>query len=155
MGNINNEEETKTKKRRLTLEEIDDKFETSLDDLKNEIKSSFEIDEFSLVEENMKTISKMHFYVSKLAEEKKIGVRIERIRMKKHGELYEKYKTGAMALSKYEIEEWINKNPDYQIVFTYSEQQKIIIDYLTRLVESLKQKLYALKNIQEMKKIGM
>jgi hypothetical protein len=151
------DEELPEKDKKALLDELDDRYEEKFNQIKKEIEEVFKVDQFALAEEAIKHISKMHFYNSRLSEEKVMLMKIKRKLDEVHGELYEKYRfNNSFKIStKGEVDEWINRDIRWQKINTRYENQKIMVDYYTRVVESIRDKSYMIKNLIDLKKIEL
>lgn len=137
--------------------DIDEKFEEKIEQLKNETEQAFKIDETNISGELTKCIYKIHTYLTKLTEERILLNKISRKRDDIHGEIYGQLKKGEQIRfdSKGEVEEWVNRNPKWIKINTYYENQKVICDYYSGLLDGLKQKQWALRNKTDLKKIEL
>jgi hypothetical protein len=99
----------------------------------------------------------MHFYNSRLSEEKMMLAKIKRKMDEIHGEVFEKYRfnNSFKVTTKGEVEEWINRDIRWQKISTRYENQKIMVDHYARVVESLREKGYMVKNLIDLKKIEL
>lgn len=151
---INNQSEKSIEQ---TLEDICDKYAERMKEIQTELADIFSIDEFNLVNENMKTVSKLHYWISKNAIEKRILLKIKRKRDSIYSELFYEYRTGkkgAITLTNDGINSFINREPSYQKWDTLVNEQTILVEYIEQICWALKQtKMAALRNIQESKKI--
>lgn len=138
-------------------EELDEKFDEKLNKLKQETEDSFKIDETDLSGELTKAIYKIHVYLTKLMEERILLNRISRKRDDVHGEVYGRLKKGEQIRfdSKGEVEEWINRNPKWIKINTWYENQKVICDLYSGILDGLKQKQWALRNKTDLKKLEL
>lgn len=138
-------------------QDIDDKFEDKIDQLKTETEAAFKINESDISGELTRCIYKIHTYLTKLTEERILLNKISRKRDDIHGEIYGQLKKGEQIRfdSKGEVEEWINRNPKWIKISTYYENQKVICDYYDGLLDGLKQKQWALRNKTDLKKIEL
>jgi hypothetical protein len=139
------------------LDELDALYEKKYSDIKKDIDELFKIDEYEIGGESIKHISKMHFYNSRLTEEKMMLFKIKRKLDEIHGEMYEKYRfNNSFKLStKGEVEEWINRDPKWQRILSRYEYQSIIVDHYKRIVDSLRDKGFMIKNLIDLKKIEL
>jgi len=137
--------------------DIDDKFQEKIDELKTETEGAFRIDEADISGELTKCIYKIHTYLTKMTEERMLLNKISRKRDDIHGEIYGQLKKGEQIRfdSKAEIEEWINRNPKWIKINTYYENQKVICEYYSGLLDGLKQKQWSLRNKTDLKKIEL
>lgn len=137
------------------LDELDASYNAKYEKIKTEIDQIFNVDEYELGTESIKHISKMHFYNSRLTEEKMLLFKIKRSMDRVHGEMYEKYRfNNSFKIStKGEVEEWINRDPKWQKVITRYEYQTIIVDHYKRIVDAIRDKGYMIKNLIDLKKI--
>ena len=151
------EEEMTQEQKKAKLDEIDARYNEKYDAIKKEIDEMFIVNQFELAEETVKHISKMHFYNSKLSEEKVMLMKIKRKMDEVHGELYEKYRFNSnfKLTTKGEVEEWINRDIKWQNINTRYETQKIMVDHYDRVVASIREKGYMIKNLIDLKKIEL
>lgn len=151
------EEEISEDQKKIVLDELDDRYNKKFAEIKAEIESFFVVNEFELAAESIKHISKMHLYNSRLSEEKLMLIKIKRKMEEIHGELYEKYRfnNSFKVTTKGEVEEWINRDIRWQKINTRYETQKIMVDHYTRVVDSIRDKGYMIKNLIDLKKIEL
>jgi hypothetical protein len=134
-------------------------YDKKIEEIHSAIEDVFNIDQYNLVDENMKTVSKLHYWISKKAVEQRLLNKITRKRNYVYSSLYEDYREGKngrgnITLSKDGIEAYVTKNSEYIYWNTLSEEQKNIVEYIDQICWALKQtKMTALKNIQEAKRI--
>jgi hypothetical protein len=151
------EEELTAEQKKAKLDDIDARYNEKYEAIKKEIDEMFVVNQFELAEETVKHISKMHFYNSKLSEEKVMLMKIKRKMDEVHGELYEKYRfnNSFKVTTKGEVEEWINRDIKWQNINTRYETQKIMVDHYSRVVDSIREKGYMIKNLIDLKKIEL
>jgi DNA-binding FadR family transcriptional regulator len=139
------------------LDTLDARYNEKYQEIKKEIESMFTINQFELADESVKHISKMHFYNSRLSEEKLMLIKIKRKMEEIHGELFEKYRfnNSFKITTKGEVEEWINRDIKWQNINTRYENQKVMVDHYQRVVEAIKDKGYMIKNLIDLKKIEL
>lgn len=141
------------------LDNIETTYEKKLEEIQNELEGIFNIDQFNLVEENMKTVSKLHYWITKHAYEQRFFVKISRKRNYVYSCLYEDYREGKngrgnITLNKDGIEAYVTKNSEYIYWNSLMEEQRNIVEYIDQICWALKQtKMQALKNIQESKRV--
>jgi hypothetical protein len=139
------------------IKDLTEKYDEKLSDLQKELSDVFEIDQYSLVEENMKTISRLHLWIGRLAIERRSLLKIKRKRDITFSKLYEDFregKRGHITLNNNGIEAYINRIPEFQKWDSWFNEQQIIVDYIDQICWALKQtKMSALKNIQDSKKL--
>lgn len=141
------------------LKNISDTYEQKLNEIHQELENVFTIDQFSLVDENMKTVSKLHYWISKKAIEQRLLIKISRKRNYVYSSLYEDFREGKngrgnITLNKDGIEAYVTKNSEYIYWNTLMSEQQNIVDYIDQICWALKQtKMQALKNIQESKRV--
>jgi hypothetical protein len=142
-----------------TIKNINESYEDKITEIHQELEDVFKIDQFQLVEENMKTVSKLHYWISKLAVERRLLIKISRKRNFTFSKLYEDYREGKngkgfVTLTKDGIEAYIRKDSEYIYWDSMMQEQQNITDYIDQICWALKQtKMTALKNIQESKRI--
>lgn len=151
------EEEMTPEQKKLKLDDIDARYNEKYELIKKEIDEMFIVNQHELAEETVKHISKMHYYNSKLSEEKVMLMKIKRKMDEVHGELYEKYRfnNSFKVTTKGEVEEWINRDIKWQNISTRYETQKIMVDHYDRVVASIREKGYMIKNLIDLKKIEL
>jgi hypothetical protein len=151
------EEELTQDQKKMKLDDIDTRYNEKYEAIKKEIDEMFIVNQFELAAETVKHISKMHFYNSKLSEEKVMLMKIKRKMDEVHGELYEKYRFNSnfKLTTKGEVEEWINRDIKWQNINTRYETQKIMVDHYDRVVGSIREKGYMIKNLIDLKKIEL
>lgn len=139
------------------IDEIDDKYQEKVKELQAELKKAFDIDQYNIDHEIISTISNIHFWNTRLAEEKMVLNKMNRMKKKIHGELYEKMKFNHHQKldNRSEIEEWICRSPKYQRIETYYENQKTLVEYIDRLVTTLRDKRWSIRDIIENKKVEL
>ena len=139
------------------LDELDDRYNKKFEAITKEIEVFFNVNQFELAEESIKHISKMHYYNSKLSEEKLLLFKIKRKMDEIHGVLYEKYRfnNSFKVTTKGEVDEWINRDIRWQKISTRYENQKIMVDHYSRVVDSIRDKGYMIKNLIDLKKIEL
>jgi hypothetical protein len=140
--------------------EIDDKYNENLEKLQEELSSAFEIDQFSLVDENMKTVSNLHLWISRHAKEQRVLLKIKRKRDLVYSELFQLYREGKKGhithYNKESIEAYVTRESEYQKWESYLGEQTILVEYINEICWALKQtKMTALKNIQDAKKLEL
>ena len=141
------------------LEKISESYDARIAKIHEELEDIFTIDQFQLVEENMKTVSKLHYWISKLAIERRVLLKLKRKRDSLYSQLYEDYREGKngkghISLTKDGIEAYITKDSQFQRWDSIYQEQNNIVDYIDQICWALKQtKMTALKNIQESKRI--
>jgi len=141
------------------LEKISESYDARIAKIHEELEDIFTIDQFQLVEENMKTVSKLHYWISKLAIERRVLIKLKRKRDSLYSQLYEDYREGKngkghISLTKDGIEAYITKDSQFQRWDSIYQEQANIVDYIDQICWALKQtKMTALKNIQESKRI--
>lgn len=139
------------------LEELDDGYTEKFEAIKKEIDGMFDVNQLELDKEAIRHISKLHFYNSRLTEEKMLLFKIKRKLDEVHGELYEKYRfnNSFKVTTKGEVEEWINRDLRWQKGVTKYENQKIVVDHYSRVVDAIREKGYMIKNLVDLKKIEL
>lgn len=139
------------------LEQKDDKSLERIAELKEVLKKPFKINPHEIDKEIIHTISEMHRYNTEIAEARINLTAIKRKKNKVYGELYEKYKFNYNYKldNKHEIETWIERNPKYQLILTYYEHQITYIKYIEAVVQGLKDKRWAIRDIIENLKIEL
>lgn len=157
-----NQVDESKKEKSLTeiIKEIDDKYNEKLHELQKELSAAFDIDQYSLVDENMKTVSNLHLWISRHATEQRVLLKIKRKRDLVFSELFQLYREGKKGhithYNKESIEAYVNKEPEYQKWESYLNEQSIIVNYINEICWALKQtKMSALKNIQDSKKLEL
>lgn len=141
------------------LENISDKYDKRISTIHEELEDIFTIDQYQLVDENIKTVSKLHYWISKLAVERRILLKMKRKRDSLFSQLYEDYREGKngkghISLTKDGIEAYINKDTTFQKWDSMYQEQNNIVEYIDQICWALKQtKMQALKNIQESKRV--
>jgi hypothetical protein len=151
------ENDKTNEEKKAILDELDNRYNEKYQEIKKEIDEMFKINQFELAEESVKHVSKMHFYNSRLSEEKMMLFKIKRKMDEIHGELFEKYRfnNSFKITTKGEVEEWINRDIKWQNINTRYENQKIMVDHYQRVVEAIKDKGYMIKNLIDLKKIEL
>jgi len=151
------EDEITEDQKKIVLDELDDRYNKKFAEIKAEIETFFVVNEFELAAEAIKHISKMHLYNSRLSEEKLMLVKIKRKMEEIHGELYEKYRfnNSFKVTTKGEVDEWINRDIRWQKINTRYETQKIMVDHYARVVDSIRDKGFMIKNLIDLKKIEL
>lgn len=154
---MSDNEEVNKDQAKKELDEIDERYEEKYREIKKEIAEMFVVNEHELGAEAIRHISKMHHYNSRLSEEKIMLFKIKRKLDEVHGELFEKYRFNNhfKVTTKGEVEEWINRDTRWQKINTRYEYQKIIVDGYARVVESIREKGYMIKNLIDLKKIEL
>jgi len=149
--------EQKIEKFLADMDEIDDKILKTIAEISEQCKKAHNIDKDNLDSEIIATISDMHRYNTMLAENRASLSKLQRKKETIHGDLYEKYSRNSPVRleTKYEVEEWINRNPKWQKITAYFNNQKILVEYLQDIVKTLNTKTFALKYIIENKKIEL
>lgn len=139
------------------MEMMEDQFEKDIQEIDNDATECHRLDKTDIDHECIRVVSDTHKYNTKFAECKRNLVKIERIMNDTHGKLYEKYsrKYQIKLDTKYEVEEWISRDPYWQFIKTRFDNQKVLADYLDRIVKSLNSKSFIIKNIIENKKIEL
>lgn len=139
------------------MDDIDDGILQKIQEISESCKKAHNIDKSDLESEIIATISDMHRYNTMLSENMASLSKLQRKKDQIHGDLYEKYSRNYQIKleTKYEIEEWINRNPKWQKITAYYSNQKILVDYLQNIVKTLNTKTFALKYIIENKKIEL
>lgn len=141
------------------LQKISDKYDERIEKIHEELEDIFTIDQFRLVDENMKTVSKLHYWISKLAIERRILIKMKRRRDCLYSQLYEDIREGKngkghITLNKDGIEAYITKDSQFQRWDSMYQEQVNMVDYIDQICWALKQtKMQALKNIQESKRV--
>jgi hypothetical protein len=139
------------------LENMESVYETKIEEIKKELEDVFTIDEFNLVEENMKTVSRLHLWLSRLVVEKRKLLKIKRKRDDIYSKLYEDFRTGkrgVVSLTEKGIDARINLDGTYKRYNAICEEQENVVYYIDQLCWALKQsKMNALKNILDSKRI--
>jgi hypothetical protein len=141
------------------LEKINERYDARIEAISNELEDIFVIDQYNLVEENMKTVSKLHYWISKMAIERRILIKLKRKRDSVYSKLYEDYREGKngkghITLTRDGIDAYINKDPQFQRWDSIYQEQNNIVEYIDQICWALKQtKMSALKNIQDSKRI--
>jgi hypothetical protein len=151
------EREKKMEQFLIEMDELDDEVLKQITEIAERAKTSHEINKNELDTEIIKTISDMHRYNTMLAENRANLSKLSRKKEVIHGELYEKYSRNYQVKldTKYEIEEYINRNPKWQKITAYYNNQKILVDYLQDIVKVMHTKTYGIKYIIENKKIEL
>lgn len=151
------EEEVNDIDKKTMLDDLDKRYNEKFDAIKNEIETLFVVNQHELADEAIRHISKLHFYNSRLSEEKVMLFKIKRKMDEIHGELYEKYRfNNSFKLStKGEVDEWINRDVRWQKIATRYETQKILVDHYSRVVDAIREKGYMIKNLIDLKKIEL
>jgi hypothetical protein len=128
-------------------EEIEEKYENKIKEIKAEIEEMKPIDDSRLSEELTRVISRFQTYITRKEEEKMTLARIEKKKDDIHGELYGKYKKNSQVRfdSKGEVDEWINRDPKWLKIITHYENQKIICQYYQGIIDFLIQKQWCIK----------
>lgn len=154
---MSDSEQVSEEEKKVILDEIDKRYEEKYQEIKKEISEMFVVDQHELGSEAIRHISKMHHYNSRLSEEKIMLFKIKRKMDEIHGELFEKYRfnNNFKVTTKGEVEEWINRDIRWQRICTRYEYQKIIVDGYARVVESIREKGYMIKNLIDLKKIEL
>jgi hypothetical protein len=139
------------------LDELDERYNAKFTEIKEEIETIFVVDQNALADETVRHISKLHFYNSRLSEEKVMLFKIKRKMDEIHGELYEKYRfnNSFKVTTKGEVDEWINRDVRWQKINTRYENQKILVDHYSRVVDAIREKGYMIKNLIDLKKIEL
>jgi len=143
----------------VILQKISDKYDERIDKIHEELEDIFTIDQYRLVDENMKTVSKLHYWISKLAIERRILIKMKRQRDCLYSKLYEDYREGKngkghITLNKDGIEAYITKDSQFQRWDSMYQEQANMVDYIDQICWALKQtKMQALKNIAESKRV--
>lgn len=139
------------------LEQKDDEALEKIAELKEILKKPFKINPSEIDKEIIHTISEMHRYNTEIAEARVNLTAIKRKKNKVYGELYQKYKFNYdyKLDNKHEIETWIERSPKYQLIVTYYEHQITHIKYLEAVVQGLKDKRWAIRDIIENLKIEL
>jgi hypothetical protein len=141
------------------LDNIETTYEKKLEEIQNELEDTFNIKHEYLIDENIKTVSKLHYWITKHAYERRFLVKISRKRNYVYSSLYEDYREGKngrgnITLNKDGIEAYVTKNSEYIYWNSLMEEQKNIVDYIDQICWALKQtKMQALKNIQEQQRV--
>jgi hypothetical protein len=141
------------------LKDASKTYEDKITEIHDELEQIFIIDHERLVDENIKTVSRLHYWISKKAVESRLLLKIKRKRNFVYSCLYEDYREGKngrgnVTLSKDGIEAYVTKNSEYIRWNNLMEEQEIIVEYIDQLCWALKQtKMQALKNIQDSKKL--
>ena len=158
----NEEIEKKTNEQRMEeflqqMDEIDDSILEQIKEIAKSAEKCHNIDKNDLDMEAVRAISDMHRYNTMLAEHRANLATLSRKKDVIHGDLYEKYSRNSQVRleTKYEVEEWINRNPKWQKIVSYYNNQKILVDYLQDIVKALHTKTFAIKYIIENKKIEL
>lgn len=151
------DETDKKKTAEERLEERDEKALERIGEIKELLKKPFKINPQEIDKEIIHTISEMHRYNTEIAEARINLTAIKRKRNKIYGDLYEKYKFNCdyKLDNKHEIETWINRSPKYQLILSYYEHQVSYIKYLEAIVQGLKDKRWAIRDIIENLKIEL
>jgi hypothetical protein len=144
-----------TEEERKILEALDDEYEAKFQKIKSEVSVMFDVNQNELSDEVVKQVSKMHYYSSILSEERQTLYKIKRKAEEVHGEVYDKYRYEDTKRTKSEIDEWINRDVDWQYISTKYENQKIIVEYYARVVDNIRDKGFMIKNLIELKKIDL
>jgi hypothetical protein len=151
------EVEMTTEEKKVMLDDLDARYNEKFEKIKTEIETLFVVDQHSLADEAIRHISKLHFYNSRLSEEKMMLFKIKRKMDEIHGELFEKYKfnNNFKVTTKGEVDEWINRDVRWQKISTRYETQKILVDHYSRVVDAIREKGYMIKNLIDLKKIEL
>lgn len=138
------------------LADIDITYDNKIESLRKELSDCFEIDSNMLEEENIKTISRLHLWLSRLAVESIILKKAQRKRQLIYSSLHEEFRTGQrgqITLTDKGIDTWIQKNSQYQKYNSIYEYQQVVVDYIKDICWALKNtKMTALKNINDIKR---
>ena len=128
-------------------DEIEEKYEKKIADIKQEIEEIKPIDDSRLSDELTHVISRFQTYITRKEEEKMILARIKKKMDDVHGELYGKYKKNSHVRfdSNGVVEEWINRDPKWLKIITHYENQKIVCQYYQGIIDFLIQKQWAIK----------
>ncbi len=138
---------------------LDTEYEKRLDALKQELSNCFDIDPDRLEDENIRTISNLHLWLSRLAVEKQALKQLLRSRQLRYSQLHEEFRTGkrgAITLTDKGIDVWIQRDSRYQYLSSYCDQQEVLVDYINDICWALKNsKMTALKNLQDIKRLEL
>lgn len=151
------DQEVPEEDKKKILDELDERYNAKFSEIKEEIETIFVVDQNALADETVRHISKLHFYNSRLSEEKVMLFKIKRKMDEIHGELYEKYRfnNSFKVTTKGEVDEWINRDVRWQKINTRYENQKILVDHYSRVVDAIREKGYMIKNLIDLKKIEL
>jgi hypothetical protein len=161
MNEIKKQDDIIKNERAATMDEIcndiEEKYEKRIEELKNETELAFKVDENDLSGELTRCIYKLHTYMTKYMEEKMLLNKMSRKKDDIHGEVYGSLKKGGQMKfdSKAEIDEWINRNPKWIKICTYYDSQKVVCEFYQGLLDALKQKQWAIRNKTDLKKIEL
>lgn len=157
MTDEKNDEMSKLADLAKRLEMMEEQFEKDIQEIDRDATECHKLDKTTIDNESIRVVSDMHRYNTKFAECKRSLVKTERIMNDTHGRLYEKYsrKYQIKLDTKYEVEEWISRDPYWQFIKTRFDNQKVLADYLDRIVKSLNSKSFIIKHIIENKKIEL
>lgn len=151
------DQEVPEEDKKKILDDLDERYNAKFSEIKEEIETIFVVDQNALADETVRHISKLHFYNSRLSEEKVMLFKIKRKMDEIHGELYEKYRfnNSFKVTTKGEVDEWINRDVRWQKINTRYENQKILVDHYSRVVDAIREKGYMIKNLIDLKKIEL
>jgi hypothetical protein len=139
------------------LDNLETAYATKLDEIKNEVEDVFNIDDNNLVEENMRTVSRLHLWITRHAIERRKLLGLRRKRDDIYSKLHKDYregKGGVVSLTDKGIDARINLNGTYKRFNALFEEQENIVAFIDQICWALKQtKMNALKNIQDSKRI--
>lgn len=141
------------------IQDLDDNYDARLQELKEELSDCFEIDSNRLEDENMKTVSRLHLWLTRLAEENLLLKKMQRKKQLTYTTLYELVRTGKnghIALTDKGIDYQIQKMSTYRHMASMVDQQEVITEYISNICWALKQtKMSALKNISDSKRMEL
>jgi hypothetical protein len=155
--NLNDEPVNEQKEVQEFLDNLETAYANKLDEIKNEVEDVFTIDDNNLVEENMRTVSRLHLWITRHAIEKRKLLSLRRKRDDVYSKLHKHYregKGGVVSLTDKGIDARINLDGTYKRFNALFEEQENIVEFIEQICWALKQtKMSALRNIQESKRI--
>jgi hypothetical protein len=139
------------------LEKIEVTFDNKIEEINSEMEEVFNIDKDHLDSCYMLTVSKLHYWNSKLADETRFLQKISRTKSSCYSRLYQGYREGRIGHismnNKNEIEAYIYKHSEYVYWENLYDEQKILVDYINNMCWALKNtQIQAIRGIQDFQK---
>jgi len=117
------------------------------DQLKDRVEKDLEFDEYNLIEENQRNTAKHHHYITLKIEEEEKFAKLEEMKNKLYDKLYDQFRwDDEHHLNRAEIDIKINGNDKWTRFMQIYNQQKRIVDYLTKVEGLFSNRYYSITN---------
>lgn len=129
--------------------DFEEKFDRLADELGNDTHFG-KLDEMGVEKAFVNNISCMHRWSSNLAKEKKDLKRLERMCKRIFSLIFEDFRLNRLDLalkSKMDIELFVERDSRYVRCATLADQQREVVEYIERALDTFKSKSFALRDI--------